>query len=133
MAISPGTLRKRYALRALAILLALSGAVIFVLGSHDFTMTSVALLALLASVQVGRMSRAGSPSFGRLGLAGSNRLGRITWFVGFGLLLLAGLSYWLLDIDALHGGRAAWPVYLFAGVVLACAGVWGYIGSRLAS
>lgn len=131
MAISTGTPRKAYVLRALAILLLLLGAVMFVVGSRNFIKSSFGLLAMLASVQLGRMSRAQKPNFGRLDLAGSNRVGRVTWFTGVGLLLLAGFSYWLLDLDAVHGGHAVWPLYLFAGVALACAGVWGYISSRL--
>jgi hypothetical protein len=120
-----------YALRALAILIALLGVVIFVLGSHNFIISSFGLLALLASVQRGRMSRAQNQNFGRLDLTGSNQVGPTTWFIGLALLLLAGFSYWLLHIDAAHGRHAVWPVYVFAGVALACAGVWGYIGSKL--
>ena len=125
VALSAGTLRKRYALRSVAILLALLGAATFVLEPHGFVIRSFGLFALLASVQLVRMSRAQGPSFGQLGLAGSNRPRRIMWFVGFALLLLAGFPFWLLYIDALHGGHAVWPVHVFGGVALACAGVWG--------
>jgi hypothetical protein len=53
------------------------------------------------------------------------------WLIGVALLVLAGVSYWLLYIDALHGGHAGWPVYMFAGVSLAAAGVWSYIVTKL--
>jgi putative flippase GtrA len=61
----------------------------------------------------------------------TKRQGYLMWIVGFVLLLLAGVSYLLMYIDSLHGGHTAWPVYLFAGVGIVCAGVWGYIASTL--
>jgi len=125
--------RKRHILRALAILLALFGAAIFVLESHNFLIRSLGLLAILASVQLVRMSRAQTPSFGRLDLAGNNGPGRVMWAVAIGLLVLAAVSLWFLYTDALHGARTVWPVYLFAGVGLACAGVWSYIAAQLVS
>jgi drug/metabolite transporter (DMT)-like permease len=128
---SGGTLGKMHVLRLLAVLLGLLGVVLFVLESHNFVIRSFGLLAILASVQLVRVSRALTPSYGRLDLPGSNRPGRIMWFVGIGLLPLAVFSFWLLHIDALHGGHAVWPVFVFAGVVLAGAGVWGYIIAKL--
>jgi hypothetical protein len=128
---SSGTLRRRYALRFVAILLLLLGAAAFVLSSHDFVIRSFGVLALLASVQLGRMSRSQSPTLRELSLAGSKRPGRIMWNVGFALSLLSGFSFWLLYVDAVHGGHAVWPVYMFAGITLACAGVWGYIIANL--
>lgn len=132
VAVSAGTLRKRYALRALAILLVLVAAASFVLGSHNFIIRSFGLLALLAGAQLARMSRAQSPAFGRPDLTGSSWPGRVVWLLGLGVLVLAGLSFWLLYVDALHGGHAIWPIYVFAGVALACVGIWGYIASKLA-
>ena len=131
MIMSEGTPRKRYAQRSLAVVLALLGVVIFVLKSHKFVMRSFGLLAVLASMQLVRMSRSQSPGFGRADLGDINRPGRIAWFAGFALLLLAGFSFWFLYIDALHGYHARWPVYMFAGVGLTCAGVWGYIVAKL--
>ncbi len=133
MAMSGAISRKRYILRALAILLALSGAAIFVLESHNFLFRSFGLLAVLASGQLVRMSRPQAPSFGRLELAGSNGPGRVMWSVAIGLSVLAAVSLWFLYTDALHGGRAVWPVYLFAGVGLACAGIWSCIVAQLVS
>jgi hypothetical protein len=55
------------------------------------------------------------------------------WFVGAALLVLAGVSFWLLYLDALHDYHTVWPVYMFAGVMLADAGVWSYILTKLVS
>jgi len=55
------------------------------------------------------------------------------WFAGIALSLLAGVSYLLMYIDALHGGHTAWPAELFFGVGIACAAVWGCIISKFMS
>ena len=47
--------------------------------------------------------------------------------VGAALLLLWGGASLLLYWDARHGYQEGWPVYLFAGVALACAVVWSYL------
>lgn len=78
------------------------------------------------------MSRAQNPSFGRLNLTATNEPGRVMWFVGGALLVLAGVSYWLMHLDAIHGGHAGWPAYMFGGVILVGAGVWSYIVTKLA-
>ena len=53
------------------------------------------------------------------------------WTVGVALLLLAGASFFYLYQDALHGYQEALPVYVFAGVGLACALVWSYLVSKV--
>lgn len=128
---SEGKPLKRYALRALAVLLLLLSAAIFVLESHNFVIRSFGILVLLASVQIVRMSRAQNPSLGHVDLTASGGPGSVMWFVGVALLVLAGVSYWLMYLDAFHGGHAVWPVYLFAGVVSVGAGVWSYIVTKL--
>lgn len=130
---SDGKSSKKYALRSLAVLLALLGAVVFVLGSHNFVISSFGLLALLGSGQLVRMSRAQNLSFKRLDPTASRGPGRVMWFVAAALLILAGVSFWLLYVDALHGGHAVWPVYVFAGAMLIGAGVWSYIIVKLVS
>jgi putative flippase GtrA len=57
--------------------------------------------------------------------------GRLTWLLGIALLLLTGISYLYLYYDALHGYHEVVPVYLFAGVGLACALVWAYLFAKL--
>jgi len=37
----------------------------------------------------------------------------------------------LLHLDAVNGGQTAWPVYLFAGVAVVCAVVWGLLAAKI--
>jgi hypothetical protein len=53
------------------------------------------------------------------------------WIIGAALLLLTGVSFFYLYQDALHGYHEALPVYVFAGVGLACALVWSYLVSKM--
>lgn len=128
--------RKAHGLFSLAVLLLLLGGAALLLEPHSFVIRSLGLLAILGSVQLVRMSRV--PAADRLPAngewidpTGPKGPSRPMWLVGFGLLALAGLSLWLLYLDGLHGAHALWPVYLFAAVGLACAGVWGAILANL--
>ena len=55
------------------------------------------------------------------------------WLVGGSLLVLAGVAFWLLYLDALHGYHTLWPVYTFAGVMVAGTVAWAYIVMKLVS
>jgi len=128
---------KKYGLFALAVVLLLLGAAALYVGSHNFTIRSFGLAALLVSVYLVRESRvyarsASEASDERADFTASNGPGRLAWVFGIALLPLTGISYLLMYIDALHGGSAAWPAYVFAGFAFACAGAWGYIASKLA-
>jgi hypothetical protein len=63
----------------------------------------------------------------------SKEPGRVLLMVGIVFLVLAGVSWWFLYRDALHGYHEVWPVYLFAGVAIVCTGVWGAILAKLIS
>jgi hypothetical protein len=123
--------KKRYGLFVLAILLLLLGLTLFV-GSNNFTIRSLGFAALMGSLHLVRISNVHrSTSLNITSDQAANHLGYPMWILGFALLLLWGVFYLLLYIDALHGSQTVWPVYLFAGVGIACAGIWGYIASKL--
>jgi len=124
--------KRRYGLLFLAIFLLLLFGASFFVGSNNFTTRSLGFAALMASMYILRIPNVLAPS--ALVITSdqaTNHLGYLMWIFGFALLLLLGVSYLLMYIDALHGGHTVWPVYLFAGVAIACAGVWGYIASKL--
>jgi hypothetical protein len=129
--------QKRYGLLVLAILLLLLGGAALYAGSHNFMTRSFGLMAVLAGVYLVRLSsvhtRSGlSTASGRgLDFASNPRPGHLAWLIGVALLLLAGLSFFYLYRDALHGYHEALPVYAFAGVTVACAVVWSYLLSRI--
>ena len=131
--------QKRYSLFILAILLFLSGGAALVIGSNNFAIRSVGIVAFIGGTYLVRISNVHTRSASLLAGPGQeafkegNGPGRLAWAVGWASLAMLGLSFFFLNSDALHGGRTAWPVYLFAGVGVACAIVWGYIAASLFS
>jgi len=59
------------------------------------------------------------------------RPSRRLWIAAGVLALMAGLSFYFLYEDARHGYQQAWPVYLFAAIALASAGVVGAVVARI--
>ncbi|MFZ0521969.1 MAG: hypothetical protein WAL95_13160 [Candidatus Acidiferrales bacterium] len=57
--------------------------------------------------------------------------GRLAWAIGIALVPAAGMSYLYLYHDAIHGYHEALPVYMFAGVGLACTIVWAYLVAKM--
>lgn len=114
------------------------GGVIFYVGSGNYLIRSVGLIAVLASTYFVRLSRlhtrAGLAAGGnqRLGLETQSGPGRLLWVVSLALLPAAIGAYFLLYVDALHGSHEVWPVYLFAGVGVVCAVVWSLLAAKLA-
>lgn len=129
--------KKRYGFLILAVLLLLSGGGAFYAGSHNFAVRSLGLVAIVASAYLARISHAYSrpgasaASGEETNSRSARRPGRLLWTVSAALLLLAGVSYLYLYNDALHGYHEVLPVYVFAGVGLACVLVWSYLVSRI--
>jgi hypothetical protein len=124
--------QKRYSLFVLAVFLLLLGGAALWVGSHNFTIRSLGLAAVMASAYLFRTSNVHTRSTLAVTSDQATRgPGYLMWIVGFALLLLAGVSYLLLYDDSLHGSHTVWPVYLFAGVGIACVGVWGAIAAKL--
>jgi hypothetical protein len=129
--------RKRYGLFVLAILLLLLGGAGLYFGSHNYPIRALGLIAIMASAYLARIShvhdRLGLPeASGRLkDLKTAKGPGRLLWILSLALVPLLGASAFLLHIDAANGGHKAWPVDVFAGVGLACAGVWGCLAAKI--
>ena len=118
---------KRYGVYALGIVALVFAGVVLVVGRGNFAIRSVGLAALLLSLHLVRRSnvhaRMAPP------LYQPNPPGRVMRVIGVALIPALGLSGLLVYEDARHGGHQVWPVYLFAAIVLACAGVWGAIAA----
>lgn len=127
--------QKKYSLFVLAILLLALACVAFVFASNDFGIRALGLVAILASGWLIRISNvhrsSNSGNSGSARVTKSKRIGSIWWAAGAGCLLAAGGSYLYLRNDALNGYHQVLPVFVFAGVGLACAVVWGYIAVRI--
>ncbi len=137
MIMPQGVPRKRYGLFVLAVLVLLSGGMALAVGSHDYTIRSLGLVAVLASTYLLRISnvhtRSASPVASRQGadFKPIKSPGRLVWAVGVALVPILGVSFRYLYNDAVHGGHTALPVYVFAGVIVACASFWSYLLSRI--
>ncbi len=128
MTVPESAAQKTYGLFILAIFLLLSAGAALYVGSNSFTIRCLAAVALIASVYVVRISHVHTRDSGaRVDFTAGRRPSPMIWFVGIALLVLAGISY----LVVLDGGHTAWPVYLFVGVAIACAVVWGYIVTKL--
>ena len=137
--ISQKITQKRYSLFILAILLFLLGVAALVIGSNNFAVRSVSIVAFIAGTYLVRISNVHTRSAsslagpGQVAFKEGNGPSRLAWAVAWASLVMLGLSFFFLNSDALHGGRAAWPVYMFGGVALVCAFAWAYIASSLFS
>ena len=131
--------RKKYSLFVLAILVLLSGGAALFLGGHNFAIRAVGVVGCIVSAYLIRISNVHTRPTAtvvtdqRAGTEAENGPGRLMWIIGVVLLLLAGASFFYLYQDAVHGYQEALPVYVFAGVGLACTLVWSYLISKLLS
>lgn len=129
--------RKRYGLFVLAILMGLSGVAALSMGPKYSAIRSFAGVAFIIAVYLIRVSNVHTRStLAATGDPASERPGRLMWFVGAALLVVWGISFLYLYFlylykDALDGYHEALPVYVFAGIGLACALFWAYLSSRI--
>src|SRR5579872_4801850 len=61
----------------------------------------------------------------------AKRVGRLAWTLTASLLVACVLCYFLMYLDALHGGKEAWPAYAFAGAGLAFAVTSAYVVAKI--
>jgi Na+/phosphate symporter len=128
----------RRGLFALAVLLFLAAGAAFFMGGKDFTIRSLGLLTLIASVYLVRASNVRSTRSAVV-IASSQGTdseakksgGHLMWIIGAALLPIALAAYFYLQQDALHGYHEVLPVYVFAGVAALCVLVWSYLASRV--
>jgi hypothetical protein len=128
--------RKRNGLYSLAIVLLVLAGVAGIMGLHNPMIRSLGGAGVLASLYLLRRSRASwlPPSYVPIDQNDKSDAGmgleRIMRIVGIALIPLLGVSFFYLHQDALHGYHEVLPVYVFAGVGLACALVWSYLVSK---
>ena len=137
MSTSQNVVSKRYGLFVLAILLLLLGGVGIYLGSDNYLIRVLGLVSIMVSVYLVRVSRIHNGSSlpevrgPEKNFKTEKGPGRLLWIVSVALVPLLAASGFLLHIDAANGGHEAWPADIFAGVVLACAIVWGYLAAKI--
>ena len=136
MAIPPKVRTKFYALRALALALMAVAAAMFILRPHAFGFGLLAWLAILVGVGIVRQSEVSvrrargqvtpNESFEGSFAKEAERVGPLVWTLVGASLAACVVSYYLMNLDALHGGNEVWPVYAFFVAVLALILSGGY-------
>ncbi len=121
-----------YALRALAAILLASAAVLFILRPHDLGIRLLAFLALLLALSLVKRSnilvwRARGDVIAEWASNRSGQVGPLAWTLAAASLVAFGVCYYLLHLDALHGGKQVWPVYALFGAALAVTRAVGYV------
>ena len=127
--------KKRYGLFVLALLLLAAGGVGLFLGLHNPMIRSLGLMAVMISAYLVRASRVHNRPVSVVAsgqgadFTAANGPGRLLWIVSVSLVPIVAGAWYLLHLDAVNGGQTAWPVYLFAGVAVVCAVVWGLLAA----
>lgn len=116
--------QRRLGLLVVAVLLIVVGGVCMMLGDNDFSIRSLGIAALLASVYCVRKSQRGSASPSPRERADANGLRGWKPMLLSVAAFLGAFAY--LYYDACHGYQRISSVYIFAGVTMACAVYWGY-------
>jgi FtsH-binding integral membrane protein len=123
--------KKRYVLFSLAIVLFALAAIAFLVGPSYSSVRPFGGIACIAAVYLVRMSNVHrSQSLPNVPVAGvgfteERRFRRRLWVMSIALVPLLGVALILMYVDAANGGKESWPAYVFAGVGLICAAVWG--------
>lgn len=136
MAIPPQVRTKFYALRALAVLLGLFAGAIFILRPPGFGLHLLAFLAIFIGLWIVRRSnasvwRARGDVLSEWSSNKAGRVGPLAWILVAASLLVCGATYFLMYLDALHGGKEVWPVYAFAGAGLTLVLTLGNLIARI--
>lgn len=127
MNIPPEARGKFYALRGLALVFGLLGALAFLLRFNSYWVELLGALAILVGMSLVRRSNAivrrvrGEKTADWSPADESRRVGPVTWITAGASLAGCGVCYYAMRLDQLHGGHEVWPVYAFAvaAIVLA--------------
>jgi len=135
--IPPEVRGKFYTLRALAIALSAFAVFVFVMRPHAFGLRALALLGIFVGLWLVRRSNAyvwraqGQVVIERSPTNPVGRVEPLAWTLMAASLLACGATYFLMHLDALHGGNEAWPAYAFGAAALVFAAASGYVVMKL--
>jgi len=103
---------------------------------HAFGLRSLALLGIFVGLWLVRrsnayVSRAQRQVVGEWSPDKATRVEPTAWILTAASLLACGVTYFLIYLDALHGGKEAWPVYAFGAALLALTITSGYVVTKI--
>lgn len=137
MAIPREVRTKFYGLRALALVLMLCAAAMFMFRPHDFAFRSLAILAIFLGLGIVKISdsvarRAQGQVAPERSFEGSfakeaERPSPLAWTLSAASLFACGVCLYLVHLDDLHGGQEGWPVYALFVAILALILSAGYV------
>lgn len=128
---------RAYAYRLAALALVVFAAVTFLRRPNGFGIESLAFSATLLSIWLIRQSnryvrKARGQTVVDLSISErAKRVGRLTWILTGVSLAACVVFVGLMYIDALRGGKAAWPAYACGGAVIALALATGTLAAKL--
>ncbi|MFZ0038629.1 MAG: hypothetical protein WAK91_14460 [Candidatus Acidiferrales bacterium] len=137
MTIPPNVRGKFYTLRALALALGAFAAVVFLLRPNGFGLRPLALLGIFVGLWLIRRSNAsvwkarGQVVGMRSPANSAGRVEPLAWILTAASLVACGATYFLMYLDALHGGKEGWPAYAFGAAALVFAAASGYVAMKL--
>ena len=122
------------------ILLICAGVALLVgIGIHDNEIRAVGAVLCVVSASFFKISKNQIPTdLDRTGpetriSATNKRANQLLWIASLESVPLLGTSFHFLYRDAVRGYDQFWPVYLFAGVSVVCASIWGALIAGLFS
>jgi uncharacterized membrane protein len=120
--------RKWYALRALAVALAVFAVVSFILWHDASGIRSIGLLAILLCGWLVRRSNAlVSRAKNQVFVEPDKQVGPLAWTLTAASLVAVVVFYFLMYVGDQHGWKYPWPVYGFFGAGLALTMTTGYV------
>jgi len=124
-------LRRTLFLTATFALLAVAAICLFY-GGNNFVVQSIGILAIFASLAIGRRSRRTLPASPQVRAVQSAwALKPWHWLVGLVLVVIvAATLVWLYWASTVPGYKGAAPVYAFAAAALVCGGWWAGLFAR---
>lgn len=134
MSISPRARLARKAVFALCFGLCGAGIGLMAEWPSSFGLRMVALGLMMLAVVLSRSRWAHPGAAPRVGVRVGPRTGwpgPWWWFAGVVLVVGALVSYVLMFVSQAHGGYVVWPLFAFAGFILAGATVWGILVNKL--
>ena len=127
---NPNKLRRAFFLTATFALLAFAAVCLFY-GGNNFVIHTVGLLAIFASLALGRRSRTLPVSPEVRAMQSAWVLKPWHWLVGLGLIVCVGAALgWLYWASTVPGYKRAAPAYAFAAAALVCGGWWAGLFAR---
>ena len=121
---------KKYGLLVLSFALLSLGGILIYIGSHNFAIRAAGVAVVMVSAYLINVRSRSVVSLQR-NQAKNRRVTTGLWIASVSLVPVLAGAWYLLNLDAVNGGKETWPADVFAGVGLVCAVVWGLLVAKI--